>query len=444
MLTGALNALLDWVSANPTWAGLAVFGIACFESLLIIGYLVPGIFVLFGIGALIGSGYLSFWPIAIWAACGAVVGDVVSYLVGYVYRDRLRLVWPFGRHPELFGKGELFFERHGGKSVAFGRFVGPVRPLIPAIAGMTGMGLARFLIIDIISAALWAPVYLFPGMVFGASLELAAAVATRLMLLIAIAAVCLWLVYQLLKRLARHIREPFRRAPDALLIGAIVAGFAAIAVLTLYWTPLGDALLPGTASPPRRIAAADWWHGGWRRVGELHANRHGDAPLNLQVTGEPAALAATLAARGWRRPPPLTLDHALHWLAPDPAIADLPLLPQLRSRRGEKLVLVRPSEDGLSEWVLKLWDSGWQATDGRPISVGRVSRYRLDRRLPLLSLPRPNRTDNAGAVLARLRAALKTPAAKLADRRAPAHVLLILYGAPLPPVSAASAAARVD
>ncbi|HET6655833.1 MAG TPA: DedA family protein, partial [Gammaproteobacteria bacterium] len=179
MFTDILHALLDWVSANPGWAGVAVFAISCLESLLVIGYLIPGIVILFGIGTLIGSGYLAFWPIAIWATGGAIVGDVASYLVGYFYRDRLRQGWPFHRHPELYAKGAKFFDDHGGKSIVFGRFVGAVRPLIPAIAGMTGMSPVRFTVIDVVASVLWAPIYLFPGMVFGASLELATAVAGR-------------------------------------------------------------------------------------------------------------------------------------------------------------------------------------------------------------------------------------------------------------------------
>ncbi|HET7675085.1 MAG TPA: VTT domain-containing protein [Gammaproteobacteria bacterium] len=439
MFAHTLNHLLDWVSANPNWAGVAVFAIACFESLLIIGYLMPGIFVLFGIGALIGSGYLSFWPIAIWAACGAVAGDVASYFVGYLYRDRLRRVWPFGKHPELFEKGEVFFDNHGGKSIVFGRFVGPVRPLIPTIAGMSGMSVTRFLVIDIISAALWAPVYLFPGAVFGASLDLAAAVATRMMLLIALLAFCLWVLYRLLRRIAIHMREPLERASNGMLVAIAAASFAAIVALMLLWTPLGASLLP-KPTPPAPVATNAWLKSGWRDVIQLHAGRHGKAPLNVQVAGNPALLAAVLEPEGWRRPPKLSLQDIVHWLAPDPRIENLPLLPQFLSRRGENLVLIRPGDDGKSEWVLKLWESGWHTTDGRPISVGRVSRFKIYRRIPLLALPRPIGADDADSALARLAASLQTTRNRVTYVRNPAEVLLIVCDVPPAPTATASAA----
>ncbi|HET7569018.1 MAG TPA: DedA family protein [Gammaproteobacteria bacterium] len=439
MFQDILNHILAWVSANPGWAGVAVFAIACFESLLVIGYLVPGIFVLFGIGALIGSGYLSFWPVAIWAAAGAIAGDVASYVVGYVWRDRLQHGWPFQRHPELYAKGVQFFDDHGGKSIVFGRFVGPVRPLIPAIAGMTGMSAARFVIIDVIAAALWAPVYLFPGMVFGASLDLAAAVAGRLMILIGVLTVCLWLLWQVVKRVAYHVRKPLRHASNGVLIGAAAAGFAVIGILALLWTPLGDLLLPGATPAPKTITGSAWQQGGgWREVAAWHAHRHGRAPLNVQLAGDPDALAAALGRHGWQPAPPLTLAGALHWLAPDPDIGVLPLLPQLRSRHRERLVLVRPA-GAKSEWVLQLWASGWQTAAGAPISIGRVRRYRLDARLPLLTLPRP--AGDADAALDELAASLNAPDRHTLLARDPAHVLLILDASRSPPAGATSAAA---
>ncbi|MES9896122.1 MAG: VTT domain-containing protein, partial [Candidatus Thiodiazotropha endolucinida] len=96
---------------------------------------------------------------------------------------RLRGFWPFNRHPATLQRGITFFQRYGGKSVALGRFFGPVRAIIPLVAGMLGMPPLRFLAANILSALVWAPAYLLPGIVFGASLELASEVAFRLVAL---------------------------------------------------------------------------------------------------------------------------------------------------------------------------------------------------------------------------------------------------------------------
>jgi len=188
-MTGLFEELLAWVSANPGYAHLAVFLVALTESLAVVGLVV-----MLGAGALIATGALDFWPVCLWAVAGAVAGDSLSYWIGRRFRHRLENLWPFSKYPESLDSGVRFFEKYGGKSVAFGRFVGPVRAVIPLVAGMMGMPPWRFLAANVLSAAAWAPAYLVPGIVFGASLELAAEAAVRLVLLLLMLVVALWLL----------------------------------------------------------------------------------------------------------------------------------------------------------------------------------------------------------------------------------------------------------
>lgn len=189
-----LQAVLDWVVLHPTWAGVVVFSVAMAESLVLVGVFIPGAALLLGMGALIALGGLELFPILVWAIAGAVVGDGISFWVGYIYRDRLRQMWPFSKHPQMLARGEAFFLKHGGKSVAIGRFVGPIRAVIPTVAGIMGMSPLRFTIVNVISAIAWAPAYILPGMVIGTSLGLASQVAARLGILLVILAAGVWLV----------------------------------------------------------------------------------------------------------------------------------------------------------------------------------------------------------------------------------------------------------
>jgi membrane protein DedA with SNARE-associated domain len=59
--------------------------------------------------------------------------------------------------------GIRFFERHGGKSVAIGRFFGPIRAVIPLAAGLMQMPRGWFWFANIVSALVWAPMLLFVG-----------------------------------------------------------------------------------------------------------------------------------------------------------------------------------------------------------------------------------------------------------------------------------------
>ncbi|MGA7983384.1 MAG: VTT domain-containing protein [Chromatiaceae bacterium] len=185
--------LLAWVSAHPLWAHLTVFLVALTESLAVVGLIVPGVIMMLGAGALIATGTLEFVPVCLWAVAGAIAGDGLSYWLGRYYKDRLRTVWPFSRHPETLDAGIRFFRRYGGKSIAFGRFVGPVRAVVPLVAGMLGMSPRRFLVANVVSAFAWAPAYLLPGIVFGASLELAAEAAARLVLVLLAVVGIIWL-----------------------------------------------------------------------------------------------------------------------------------------------------------------------------------------------------------------------------------------------------------
>ena len=193
MVIDYLNQLLSWVSSHPNLAGVLVALVAFLESLAFVGILVLGSTLMIGAGALVGTGALEFWSTLAWAVAGAIVGDGVSYWIGHYYRDRLRQLKPLQRRPQLLASGEAFMHSHGGKSILLARFVGPVRPVIPVVAGMLGMAPLRFYLYNILSAVGWAPAHLLPGMAFGASLALAGHVAARLALLLGVLLVSAWL-----------------------------------------------------------------------------------------------------------------------------------------------------------------------------------------------------------------------------------------------------------
>ena len=193
--------LLGWVRANPNWTYLIVFLVALAESVAVVGMIVPGVVIMVGAGALIAAGELAFWPTAAVAIAGAILGDGFSYWIGYRYRERLRQCWPFNRHPQPLERGIAFFRRFGGKSVAFGRFVGPGRATIPLVAGLMQMPRGRFAVANVGSAIAWGPAYLAPGIVFGASLKLAAEATTRLAILILVLIGLLWLAAWSARRL---------------------------------------------------------------------------------------------------------------------------------------------------------------------------------------------------------------------------------------------------
>lgn len=201
-----LQDLLAWIAQHPHFSNLLIFVVAVLESLLLVGLLIPGAFLLFGIGALVTTGALQLYPTMIWTILGAIAGDTISFFIGRHYHQRLRIIWPLKRYPALINRGVDFFCRHGGKSVFMARFVGPVRPIVPAIAGMMDMKIGRFLLVDMIASVLWAPAFILPGMAFGASLGLAAEVAGRLVVLLVVVVGITWLSYALIRGVWRMLQ----------------------------------------------------------------------------------------------------------------------------------------------------------------------------------------------------------------------------------------------
>lgn len=169
------------------------FAATCLESIAIVGLIVPGSAIIVALGALVPSGAVSFWWLCIWSILGALVGDGLSYWVGYRYRGRLTRLWPFSRHPGVLAGGERYFAAHGGKSVFLARFVAPVRGSVPLVAGIAGMAPVPFIAASTFSALGWAPLHVLPGALIGAGLTLTGAVATRLLVLVIVLAVILWI-----------------------------------------------------------------------------------------------------------------------------------------------------------------------------------------------------------------------------------------------------------
>lgn len=196
--TGWIKDVYDWIQANPNWTGILIFLFAFTESILLVGIIFPGAAFLVSLGALIGLGVLDFYTAWFWASLGGFVGDGISFWIGHKYKQNLLKMWPIYKFPELIAKGQTFFQKYGGVSVFIGRFVGPVRPIIPAIGGMMGMQVKRYIIISLVASIIWAPFYLLPGMLFGSAMETMAKVAVKMSVLVLVLVVLVWVSYWLI------------------------------------------------------------------------------------------------------------------------------------------------------------------------------------------------------------------------------------------------------
>ncbi|MBV9554894.1 MAG: DedA family protein [Alphaproteobacteria bacterium] len=154
---------LAFIADHAQWAAAIMFITAFGESFAFLSLLFPGTTLLIAAGTLMSNGTLPYAPVLAGAVAGATLGDSVSYWIGRRYGGGLARLWPFSRNPEMLPAGIRFFERHGGKSVAIGRFFGPIRAVIPLAAGIMQMPRGWFWFANIASALVWAPMLLFVG-----------------------------------------------------------------------------------------------------------------------------------------------------------------------------------------------------------------------------------------------------------------------------------------
>lgn len=162
-----LESLHHWLSAYPDWGVIFSFIMAFAESMIFIGGIIPGSLAITAIGTLAGANIIPLYPTLIAAILGAIGGDFASFFVGRHFKEQLKDFIIFKKYPQTIAYGEHFFKRHGAKSVFFARFIGPIRAIVPAIAGMLNMKIHHFIIANSLSAVGWSILFFYPGVLIG-------------------------------------------------------------------------------------------------------------------------------------------------------------------------------------------------------------------------------------------------------------------------------------
>jgi membrane protein DedA with SNARE-associated domain len=157
------DLIVEFVKTHQIWAAPIVFALAFGESFAFLSLVLPATVILFGVGGLMGAGNIPFVPVCVAAATGSILGYGISYYLGRYFKDDIQKLWPFSRHPEMIERGRTFFDKWGAIGVALGHFFGPVRAVIPVVAGMYELNQVQFWTANILSSCVWAFGILAPG-----------------------------------------------------------------------------------------------------------------------------------------------------------------------------------------------------------------------------------------------------------------------------------------
>jgi membrane-associated protein len=139
------------------WYGyLILFAIVFAETGLLVGFMLPGDSLMFTVGVVAGAGKLNLFWINVTLMAAAIIGDGAGYALGRRTGPRI-FNKPNSRlfRREYLERTQAFYERHGGKTIIYARFVPIVRTFAPFIAGVAGMRYSRFLSFNIFGGIGW-------------------------------------------------------------------------------------------------------------------------------------------------------------------------------------------------------------------------------------------------------------------------------------------------
>jgi membrane-associated protein len=160
-----LRHLLEQIFAG--WLGYAALCVIAFcETGLLVGVVLPGDSLLFTVGVVAGDGVLNIVLVNVLFSLSAMLGDSCGYFLG------LRTGVAIFSRPDsrLFKREHLlrtkaFYEKHGGKTIIYARFLPIVRAFSTFVAGVAQMPYRRFLPYSIFGCIGW--VFLFTMLGYG-------------------------------------------------------------------------------------------------------------------------------------------------------------------------------------------------------------------------------------------------------------------------------------
>lgn len=151
-----------------TWTYAILFIVIFCETGLVVTPFLPGDSLLFAAGSLAALGSLDPHLLVFLLVLAGILGDSVNYTVGYrigpkiFHKENVRFL-----NKAYLEKAHAFYERHGGKTIIFARFIPIIRTFAPFVAGIGKMTYAKFLLYNVTGAVVWVAGFVYTGYYFG-------------------------------------------------------------------------------------------------------------------------------------------------------------------------------------------------------------------------------------------------------------------------------------
>ena len=159
--------LVEFVTNYGVWIYGILFLIIFVETGLVVMPFLPGDSLLFAAGALAATGAMDPVVLIILLFIAAVLGDTLNYHIGKYIGPRVFNIESRWINKEYLFKTQAFFEKHGGKTIIFARFIPFARTFAPFVAGVSSMNYKYFLSYNVIGAIFWVASFITLGYLFG-------------------------------------------------------------------------------------------------------------------------------------------------------------------------------------------------------------------------------------------------------------------------------------
>jgi membrane-associated protein len=161
--------LVEIVSEYKTWTYLILFLIIFAETGFVVTPILPGDSLLFAAGAIIAKpeSNLNIVLMLLLLIVAAILGDLVNYHIGkYIgpkaFSGKYKLL-----KKEYLEKTQAFYNKHGGKTIIYARFIPIIRTFAPFVAGIGTMSYLRFATYNVVGGIAWVTSFLMIGYFFG-------------------------------------------------------------------------------------------------------------------------------------------------------------------------------------------------------------------------------------------------------------------------------------
>jgi membrane-associated protein len=148
--------LATLVQQHGAWVYAILFAIVFSETGFVVTPFLPGDSLLFVAGGLAAVGGMDIVLLVISLVVAAALGNMLNYQIGRYLGPKV-FQWQNSRffNKNALLKTQLFYERHGGKTLVISRFLPLLRTFAPFVAGVGAMNYVRFLFFNLLGAVGW-------------------------------------------------------------------------------------------------------------------------------------------------------------------------------------------------------------------------------------------------------------------------------------------------